>query len=655
MDMEMGDFVADHSDLHKIAGKSHSHRIDELFRFDKNIGHHFVRRFMDPNIVLLGNEQCVAFGDGADIQKGEKSLVLVDFRCGNFSANDFAEYRVVFHKNECSTHVTIPAMMPTLPTPAELEALLAERLGLSDETKNDFLYPKYELGNPFLFAGMEKAVARLYRAVKEGERIGIFADYDCDGIPAAVILLDLFKALKIDDRVRIYIPDRHDEGYGFSARGIDEFAEKGVRLIITVDVGITALAEVADAQSRGIDCIVTDHHAMLPELPAAHAVIHPAHGEYPNKDLCGAGVAFMLVRAFLQQHGEEFGIKEGWEKWLLDLVGFATLADMVPLTGENRALAGYGLVVMRKTKRMGLRALFAANGLNPDRLTETDLTFTLAPRLNAASRMDTPMLAFELLSTSDRIAADRIVQKLEAINGDRKLLVARIVKEAHAQLDRRELSDIVVIGNLDWRPAVLGLVANKLQETYERSFFVWGGNGGEVLKGSCRMHSAHHAARIFQALPEGVVVDAGGHQAAGGFSVAKEKVHFLEQELNAALSRVAGVEEKDVSEGALAMPLSIATTRHYEIVRRFAPFGVGNAEPQFLFHNVTVISAKKFGKAKEHLEACVQDATGQATAFTFFATPALEAKVTSGAPISFTATLEPGWRSGVRLRIREIF
>jgi single-stranded-DNA-specific exonuclease len=546
-------------------------------------------------------------------------------------------------------------MMPTLPTPDELELMLAERVGLTDETKNNFLYPKYELADPFLFSNMDRAVARIKQALDAGEQIGIFADYDCDGIPGAVVLVDLFKALKASERVHVYIPDRHDEGYGVNAQGIDALQEKGVTLIITVDVGITALAEVANAQSRGIDVIVTDHHHMLPELPAAYAVIHPELGEYPEKCLCGAGVAFMLVRAFLQTHGTEYGVKEGWEKWLLDLVGFATLSDMVSLTGENRVLAAYGLTVMRKTRRAGLRTLLAVNNISLDRITEQDLTFTVAPRLNAASRMDTPMLAFSLLATDDPRAAAVIVQKLEAINGDRKLLVARIVKEAHAQLDRRELSPIVVIGNLDWRPAVLGLVANKLQETYGRSFFVWGGNGGDVLKGSCRMVSDHHAVRIFQSLPDGVVVNAGGHQAAGGFSVSKEKIHFLEQALNDALSSMDAMSEIQSSDAApLVLSAASATSRHYQVIRRFAPFGVGNPEPEFLFESMEVVSIKKFGKAKEHLECVVRDVTGEITAFTFFATSALEAKVASGATISFTATLEPGWRSGMRLRIKQV-
>jgi single-stranded-DNA-specific exonuclease len=558
-----------------------------------------------------------------------------------------------------SSRDTIPPMQPTLPTPDELESMLAERLGLTAETKQDFLYPKYELGNPFLFSDMDRAVTRIKQAIAGGEQIGIYADYDCDGIPAAIILLDLFKALKIADRVHIYIPDRHDEGYGVSTQGIDVLQEKGVTLIVTVDMGITALAEVADAQSRGIDMIVTDHHHMLLELPAAYAVIHPDRGTYPEKCLCGAGVAFTLVRGFLQNHGAEYGIKEGWEKWLLDLVGFATLSDMVSLGGknggENRVLAAYGLTVMRKTRRVGIRTLLAVNNISLDRLTEQDLTFTIAPRLNAASRMDTPMLAFSLLATDDPRAAHAIVQKLEAINGDRKLLVARIVKEAHASLDRRELFPIVVIGNPEWRPAVLGLVANKLQETYGRSFFVWGGNGSDVLKGSCRMVSEHHAARIFQSLPEGIVVDAGGHQAAGGFSITKEKVHFLEQALNDALTQMDAAEEvTENTDAPLSLLLASATARHYEVIRRFAPFGVGNPEPKFLFENVEVVSVKKFGKAKEHLECVVRDMTGEMTAFTFFVSPSFVSKVLPGSIISFSAAIEPGWKSGMRLRIKEV-
>jgi single-stranded-DNA-specific exonuclease len=286
-------------------------------------------------------------------------------------------------------------------------------------------------------------------------------------------------------------------------------------------------------------------------------------------------------------------------------------------------------------------------------LIETDLTFTVAPRLNAASRMATPMLAFELLSTNDPSRALVLVKELEKINAERKLLVARIVKEAHKKLDTRELPDIVVLGDLSWRPAVLGLVATKLQETYERSFFVWGESGDGVIKGSCRMLDEHHAAYLFQALPEGVLLHAGGHQAAGGFAVAKDKIHFLEEELNKAISSVNHQPEISNHSDAIKVSLGIATTRHLQKLRAFAPFGVGNPEPLFIFENVTIQSTKMFGKNKEHLECEMADATGRATAFTFFVDEETKNQFVPGATVSFLGTLEAGWRGGVRVRIQE--
>lgn len=549
-------------------------------------------------------------------------------------------------------------MQTTIPSPTELEKILLDAKGLDEKTKNNFLYPKYELGDPFLFTDMAKSVERIHDAIKNREEIGIYADYDCDGIPGAVILCDLFEKIDYLEHVHVYIPDRHDEGYGLSEQGIKALAEKEVKLIITVDLGITGISEVADANSRGIDVIVTDHHAPLgttdAELPAACAIVHPVRSTHPNTEPCGAGVAFYLVCGFLQTYGKEFGVPEGWEKWLLDLVGFATLADMVPLTGENRVLAGYGLSVMRKTRRKGLQVLFMENRLNPGALTEQDLTFTVAPRLNAASRMDSPILAFNLLRSNNEAEATALVKKLEEINNERKLLVARIVKDAHKTLAARELPQIVVVGNPEWRPAVLGLVATKLAEHYERSFFVWGNGGDGVIKGSCRMLDAHHAARLMHGLPEGMLLEAGGHQAAGGFSVAKEQIHFLEEALNKCLESQHGeTEPGTVDVEPIPMPLAIATTRHLEVIRRFAPFGVGNEQPEFLFENVQVMSARMFGKNQEHLEVEVSDSTGSATVFTFFVSEEMKQYFSQGAPVSFIGTLEAGWRGGVRIKIKK--
>jgi single-stranded-DNA-specific exonuclease len=544
--------------------------------------------------------------------------------------------------------------MILIPTPDELQSLLIDRLNLSDQQKQDFLFPKYEFGNFWDFEDMSIAVERIYKAVKSGEQIGIYADYDCDGIPGAVILMDLFKALKVESQVHVYIPDRHDEGYGLSTVGIDALEAKGVTLIITVDLGITAIAEVADARSRGIDTIVTDHHAPLSQYPAALAVVHPKKGNYINQEPCGAAVAFYLLCAFLEKHREGFGIKEGYQKWSLDMAGFATISDMMPLLGENRMLVTYGMMVMKKTRRVGLQTFFKSQYIDPYNLTETDLSFTLAPRLNAASRMDTPMLAFELLSTNDADRALVLAKQLEKINAERKLLVARIVKESHKKLETRELPEIVVLGDLSWRPAVLGLVATKLQETYQRSFFVWGESGDGLIKGSCRMLPSHHAALLFQALPEGTLLHSGGHQAAGGFAVSKEKIHFFEQELNKAIGIVDHkIEEKNNSE-AISMPLGIVTTRHLQKIRALAPFGIANPQPSFVFENIKVLGTKMFGKNKEHLECELQDVGGIAIAFNFFTDEDMINKIIAGESIAFIGTLEAGWRGGVRVRIQNL-
>lgn len=554
---------------------------------------------------------------------------------------------------------------------SELKATLLNHYGIPQDVTESFLTPKYELGDPFLFTGMKEVIARIQQAFDSGEEIGIYADYDCDGIPAAVVLLDLCKQVAqsnssnailgtLMERVHVYIPDRHHEGYGLSSKGIAVLHEKKVTLIITVDLGITALEQVSEAQALGIDIVVTDHHTPLMSdgvynLPAAYGVIHPLHGEYPNKDLCGAAVAFMLVRAFSLTYGAVYNLPEGWEKWSLDLVGFATLSDMMPLTGENRTLVLYGMMVMKKTRRVGLQALFAANGIDTQRMAEQDLTFTVAPRLNAASRMATPMLAFELLATDSQRRAIALSSELTAINDMRKVLVVDIVAEAIQLLDLREtLPEIVVIGQNHWRPAVLGLVANKLQERYERSFFVWGEGGDGTLKGSCRMQAQHHAARLFQTVPEGSLLHAGGHQAAGGFAVTPAQSVLLEQALNDAqriLVDVGTEKETAVAQKTIPVSLTIVSGAHYQTVRTFAPFGMAHPEPDFLFTDLLVKSTKKFGKQKDHLECVVTDGTNEVTAFTFFATPAFIATVVAGNTISFIGHLDPGYRGGVRLRI----
>ena len=287
-----------------------------------------------------------------------------------------------------------------------LRDLLAKR-GISSEKEADiFLNPDYErdLYDPYLMRDMERACVRLYEAIDNDEKVMIYADYDCDGIPGAVVLEGLFKLCNFKN-YEIYIPGRNNEGYGLNMEAIEEFKEKGVKLLITIDLGITAVLEVAQAQVYGMDVIITDHHLPKETLPRAYAILNPKVDEYPEKMLCGAGVVFKFVQGFIKKYKEYFKIKKGAEKWMLDMVGLATLSDMVPLLGENRALAYYGLKVLQKSRRPGLQKLLAKMNIEQKYLTEDDVGFMLTPRLNAASRMDDPRRAYELLATVDEAEA----------------------------------------------------------------------------------------------------------------------------------------------------------------------------------------------------------------------------------------------------------
>ena len=287
------------------------------------------------------------------------------------------------------------------------------------------------------------------------------------------------------------------------------------------------MEEVKHAQSLGIDVIITDHHlparrsprpaeaigearvgASGPQetLPPAYAILNSKQkgDTYPDKMLCGAGVAFKLVQGLIKKKGKEWGIKDGWEKWLLDMAGLATIADLVPLQNENRTLAYYGLKVLRKSPRVGLQKLLRKMNVNQRELTEGGVAFMIAPRINAASRMDIPHEAFRLLSTDDENVAGELSDHLHNLNDERKGLVASMVREAKTHMEAREMREVIVIGNPKWRPGVLGLLASRLVEDYRRPAFVWG-RGEEIeLKGSCRSDGTVNMVEMMNGVSEGL-------------------------------------------------------------------------------------------------------------------------------------------------------
>lgn len=544
--------------------------------------------------------------------------------------------------------------------PELLQKLLYYRNLEDAEKAKNFLNPDYEnhLHDPFLMKDMDKAVDRILRAVKEKERILIYSDYDADGIPAAVVMNDFFNLIGYEN-FEIYIPHRHNEGFGLHLEAIDTFKDR-IKLMITLDCGIADADEVDHANAHGIDVIITDHHLPSGRLPKAYAILNAKQDDcgYPYKMLCGAGVAYKLVQALVAS--KKFEIKEGKEKWLLDMAGLATLSDMVPLDGENRVLAHYGLKVLRKSPRPGLQKLLAKLRIDQRTLTEDDLGFMIVPRINAASRMGVPMDAFHLLSSKDAGVAGGFAEHLDKINTERKSMVGVMVKEIKKHIEEREnrLGSVIVMGNPNWRPALLGLAANSLVEEYDRPVFLWGRKNGNGIKGSCRTDGSVDLVKLMQSVSH-LFSEFGGHSASGGFAVITEKIHEIEEEIVKAYENL----KQDKKEEKLFVDAEISlddiNAKNFELIDKLSPFGVGNPKPVFLLRNVIPSEVKMFGKAKDHLELSFENSRGyKVRAIGFFTShDDFDVKVEKNKPISLVASIEKSYfgnRVELRLRIIDI-
>jgi single-stranded-DNA-specific exonuclease len=547
-------------------------------------------------------------------------------------------------------------------------ALLSRRGVFTKEAAEKFLNPSYDshLHDPFLMIDMQKAAERFARAIVSGEKIAVWSDYDCDGIPGAVLLHDFLK--KTGANFENYIPHRHLEGYGMNVSGVEKLAEGGATLIVTVDSGITDVVPVTRANELGMEVIVTDHHLPLESgLPPAFAVLNPNARKdetYPFKSLCGSGVAWKLVCATLAASPvlrEKAG--EGWEKWLLDMVGLATVADMVPLIDENRLLATYGLLVMRKSPRIGLQKLCRAIRVEQRAITEDDIGFMIAPRVNAASRMGEARDAFQLFTTADESEADLLAKKLEKLNRQRKAEAGAITREVNTRLKERGVQCVIALGDPEWRPSLLGLVANTIAEEYERPVFLWGREGNDSLKGSFRSGGSHQMMELLRST-ENVFAQFGGHAAAGGFTLIDSEVFFLEDRLVETFERIAASNKTiDVlaeRADAVLSPEEISLP-YLKSVERLSPFGIDNPKPVFLLRDVSVREISRFGKAQEHLKIKMDSHDGKSVdAVTFFVKgPVARATETigRGSRVNLLAHLERDTFSRanpVRLRLLDI-
>ncbi len=592
------------------------------------------------------------------------------------------------------------------------------RRGITDpETANAFLHPDWERDthDPFLMKDMDRAVERILAAMESNEQIVIYNDYDCDGIPAGVLLYDFFAKIGYE-RVANYIPHRYREGYGLNLAAMEQLVAEGAKLMITADCGITDHAEVARATELGVDVIVTDHHLPVvdPEtgeqrIPPAYAVINNkrADDEYPFKELCGAGTAFKLVQAVLVRLRERNGDRGelnfahdtrrgesatpppskgggwegvtagdrkldvphvGWEKWLLDMAGLATIADMVPLTGENRAMARFGLTVLQKSPRPGLQQLCRAMRMEQRHITEDDVGFMIAPRVNAASRMGEPLAAFKMLSSKDPVEGGVLAAEMHRLNDKRKGLVATMVKEARRNAEARSQTldrALLVLGNPDWMPGLLGLAANSLVEEYKKPVFLWGRHGAPHIKGSCRSDGTVNMVELMAHVSAGVFLDFGGHRESGGFSITHEFIHTLDDALHEAYEQIPrDAATEAVQEVDAELSLSDVTMETYRALAALAPFGMGNPKPLFLFNNITLTEVAAFGRDKAHLKLTFADTriptrAHAVSAIGFFQRAEQYAvPLVAGERINLVASLECSYFRRIpelRLRIVDIF
>jgi single-stranded-DNA-specific exonuclease len=472
-----------------------------------------------------------------------------------------------------------------------------------------FLSPDYKSGmhNPFLMKGMDQAERRITTAISEGEPIAVYGDFDTDGVTAVTLLTQAITALGGD--IRPYIPHRVREGYGLNTEAIDQLVAEGVRLLITVDCGISNVSEVAHATAAGIDVIVTDHHTPPDILPAAYAVINPKQPgcEYPYQQLVGVGIAYKLVQALVRRSTSP--ALRGRD--LLDVVALGTVADMGPLTGENRVLVRAGIESINASQRPGLRALIVAAGLAQGKISASDISFMLAPRLNAAGRLDDAVLAYRLLLAEDFATAQQLAAELNQTNQRRKQLSKDVQIAVREQITALGKTDnrIIVMDGADYSAGVVGLVAAKLVEEMGRPVLLLE-RGETTSRGSARSVPGFN---IIKALTEceDLFVRYGGHSAAAGFTIANEHLPELEQ-------RLLHYAETNLPDDLLAPTLEIDTevalnALNWELLDQLAvlePFGQANAQPLLMSSRVRVAGAWARGAENQHLKLRLDDGRG---------------------------------------------
>lgn len=497
-----------------------------------------------------------------------------------------------------------------------------------------FLRPAYAgaLHAPELLQGMVEAVPVIQRCVERGEPIVIHGDYDADGITATALLQDVLE--RLGATVSTFIPDRYSDGYGVTARTLRNLQVKGAKLVITVDCGISSAAEIATARQSGLQIIVTDHHAPPANLPVAEAVINPhlPNDTYPNKALVGVGVAFKLAQALLHASALTAAQQEAAEKWLLDLVAIGTVADMAPLLDENRVLVRYGLQVLQRTRRPGLRALMSAANVAPETVSSSTIGYALAPRLNASGRLTHARHSLELLTTEDPARAATLASELNDINIRRQTATKEALQEARRLLPPMTDEQRIVVVSGHWPSGIVGLVAGRLCQELTRPALVIE-QGAKTSTGSARSIPALNMVEMLRA-HDGLLTKYGGHAGAAGFSLPTAKLpdfkasleDYARAHLTADDLQPEILIESEILPAELNWPL-------LDALAEFQPFGIDNRQPQFLLRQAVIKEVRLMGQEQTHAKLVLELSDGRDLTALAFGMAALCADFTVGEPV----------------------
>ena len=550
---------------------------------------------------------------------------------------------------------TVSSVKKAFRTSEVIARVLANRNILNPNLARPFFTPNLDmLHNPYLMQDMDKAVERVLKNIKSGKPIMVFGDYDVDGTTGAAALYLAFQKFGAD--VTYYIPDREKEGYGLSYHGIEVAKDIGIDLIITCDCGINAFVQVDFANEQNIDLIITDHHTTDTELPKAHAILNPKRKdcEYPFKGLCGGGVAFKLITAV----GNELNIPLTDYEEIIPLITLGIAADVVPIKDENRVLVHHGLNILKNLEKPGLKTLLELAGLK-GHISVGQLVFSIAPRINAAGRLGDANRAVELLVTDDQDKARLLVKELDNENKRRQMIQQAVVDEAllkvNAEADLKN-ENALVLANAGWHPGVVGIVASKIKEEFNRPTIIIALENG-FGKGSARSVAGFD---LYEALTacKTHLDGYGGHPMAAGLTLSNQKLEdFKKAFIDFANERLTKENLQATLTLDSEMALQDITPRFMEFLDKLSPYGPGNMRPKFAIRNVEIAGVPKvIGKTGEHIRFKIKQGLKSYPAVGFGLSNKYEMLIT-GQPVDIACVVETNeWQgnTSIQMNVRDI-